>query len=269
MTTDISTTTLESAREDLLRDGWCVLPDQLSDDEVTSGKELLWAAAQRQKEAMAKLPPGALGNFKLDPNDSNVRVNNLASVDKFFVDLLFRPNALSLVDALLEAPSLIGNFSANIALPGSGPMKIHSDQSLVVPGPWFHPWAINIIWCFDDVYEANGATRYLPGSHKFTSRDEVPEDISDKMVAFEAPKGSFVAMDGRLWHTSGANVTEDKERAMLFAYYATDFLRTQVNWQTSLPESISSDLTPDQRTKFGLDRSGNQRLGRELTNLNS
>jgi ectoine hydroxylase-related dioxygenase (phytanoyl-CoA dioxygenase family) len=27
---------------------------------------------------------------------------------------------------------------------------------------------------------------------------------------FEASAGSFIAMEGRLWHTSGANVTADQ-----------------------------------------------------------
>src|SRR5262249_12045677 len=127
-------------------------------------------------------------------------------------------------------------FSANIALPGSGSMRLHSDQALAVPPPWREPWAVNVIWCLNDIHEANGATRYLPGSHRCERFEDLPSDPMAKTRAFEAPAGSFVVMEGRLWHTSGANVTRDERRALMFAYYVADFLRPQVNAEAALPE---------------------------------
>ena len=41
-------------------------------------------------------------------------------------------------------------------------------------------------------------------------------------------------MDGRMWHTSGANVTATEERALLFGYYCAPFLRPQTNWNAAL-----------------------------------
>ena len=72
-------------------------------------------------------------------------------------------------------------------------MALHADQAIVIPEPWLQPWAINIIWCLDDVHEANGATRYLPGSHRITTLAEVPEDAVERMQPFEAPAGAIVA----------------------------------------------------------------------------
>ena len=86
------------------------------------------------------------------------------------------PTAIEFVATLLTSDFLISNFTANIALPGSKSMELHSDQGIVVPEPWFQPWSINIIWCLNDVDEENGATRYLPGSHKIQRASDLPPD---------------------------------------------------------------------------------------------
>jgi ectoine hydroxylase-related dioxygenase (phytanoyl-CoA dioxygenase family) len=78
-------------------------------------------------------------------------------------------------------------------------MALHSDQSLVFPEPWSKVWATNIIWCLTDVNEANGATRYIPGSNKWTARDQIPADAPAHLVPFEANAGDILVMDGRVW----------------------------------------------------------------------
>src|SRR5690606_1582970 len=85
----------------------------------------------------------------LDPSDRNVRVFNLLDLDPVFIELIQHPLALAAVRAVLGEHFLISNFTANIALPGSGSMALHSDQALVVPEPWLAPWAMNVIWCLD------------------------------------------------------------------------------------------------------------------------
>jgi len=159
---------------------------------------------------------------------------------------------------------MISNFTANIALPGSESMVLHSDQSLVAPPPWQAPWSMNIIWCLDDLFAANGATRYLPGSHHFQQFADVPDNAPQQTVAFEAPAGSFVAMDGRMWHTSGANVTQDAERALLFAYYSVDYLRPQANWNVVLSTQTQASVCPELYQRLGLDAVANTRLAGSL-----
>jgi ectoine hydroxylase-related dioxygenase (phytanoyl-CoA dioxygenase family) len=87
------------------------------------------------------------------------------------------------------------------------------------------------------------------------------------MVAFEAPAGSIVAMEGRMWHTSGANVTASEQRAMLFAYYSSDFIRPQTNWQASLSPDTIGTLDDAARQLFGLGAGANIRMGGALTRL--
>jgi ectoine hydroxylase-related dioxygenase (phytanoyl-CoA dioxygenase family) len=69
-------------------------------------------------------------------------------------------------------------------------------------------------------------------------------------------------MDGRLWHTSGANRSADRPRRVLIAFYVASFIRTQYNWGALLAASVQSHLSPDVRRLLGLDE-GNMgvRLG--------
>jgi ectoine hydroxylase-related dioxygenase (phytanoyl-CoA dioxygenase family) len=251
----------ESMRAQLREDGFCIVPSVLSADALARAR----AALDRAAEALGP----AKHDNRIDPNDANIRVYNLPAVDPVFIELLRHPAATAAVEAVLGPHALVSNFTANIALPGSGSMNLHSDQALVVPPPWLQPWAMNIIWCLDDVYEANGATRYLPGSHRYRTFEEVPPDAMDKTRAFEAPAGSFVAMEGRVWHTSGRNVTADARRRMLFAYYSSDFIRQQANWEAALPAEIKDAMDPEARRLFGLGPLGNARIGGGLTRLKS
>jgi ectoine hydroxylase-related dioxygenase (phytanoyl-CoA dioxygenase family) len=246
----------------LEQDGFCIVQNILSPAELEQARAALDRAVEQTTQA------GIPTHFStLDPNAANIRVNGLPGRDPIFRELLRWPGARDAVEALLGPSFLISNFTANIALPGSGSMRMHSDQALIVPEPWLAPWAMNIIWCLDDVHADNGATRYLPGSHRYRGFDEVPADAAERMLAFEAPAGSFIAMDGRTWHTSGANITADEPRRMMFGYYCVDFIRPQINWEAALPRALKDELDDDMRRLLGLGAQANTRIGADLTRL--
>ncbi len=255
----LSDAELNACRATLAKDGVCVVPNVLSRAQAADMRRSLTETAElyRQNGGETFLP-------YLDPNDRNIRVFNLIGLHADFRALILHPTALALVTDLLGDGYMVSNFTANIALPGSASMALHADQALVAPSPWLEPWAINIIWCLDDANETNGATRYIPGSHLWKTLDDLPDDPMALTQAFEAPAGSIVAMDGRTWHTSGANVTKDKERALLFGYYTQDFIRPQVNWNVLLKPEVIETLSPLLFDKLGLGPSANNRQGGAL-----
>jgi ectoine hydroxylase-related dioxygenase (phytanoyl-CoA dioxygenase family) len=184
-----------------------------------------------------------------ETDDTNQRVWNLPSRDPVFCDLVEHPAALALVRATIGWPALLSNISANITGPGGGEMVMHADQ-LFMPQPWSGVQGVNIMWCVDDFREDNGATRMVPRSHT-RNRTPTDDEQTTETVAIEAPAGTMVAMDGRVWHKTGHNRTEHERRAGVFAFYTPPIYRTQENWFLALDPSIRQFGSDDLLVLFG------------------
>ncbi|PEQ13632.1 hypothetical protein B2G71_04705 [Novosphingobium sp. PC22D] len=238
--------------DDLDRQGFSVVDNALDRDTAARlGTRLREIARDLRERGISTHTP------IIDPNAHNVRIYDLPDHDPAFVDLLTAPEVTRAVDACLGPDWIISNFTANIARPGARAMKIHSDMALVFPGPWRERWALNVIWCLDDIDEENGATRYLPGSHLISRLEDLPSQAAAATLPFEARAGSAIVLDGRTWHCSGDNVSRDRDRALLFAYYARGFIRPQACWHETLrPETIAA-LDERQRAMFGFGPLGN------------
>lgn len=234
--------------DQLERDGVAVIPDVLNSAETDDALARLRGASRRSEER--GMPAFVKG---LDPNASNVRVFNLIDLDPLFAELIAHPVADSIVSDLLGTNYIVSNFTANIARPGSESMMAHSDLGIVMPEPWLAAQAINIIWCLTDAHADNGATLYIPGSHHFQTMADVPADPTDHMVPFTATAGSIVAMEGRVWHTSGSNITTSEDRALLFGYYTKPYIRPQWNFSAALAPETQAGMSPLMRYRLGLD----------------
>jgi ectoine hydroxylase-related dioxygenase (phytanoyl-CoA dioxygenase family) len=215
-------------RQDLDDHGVCLVADALDGSQLEVVRERLYdAAAEDVDEGRG---------YVYDNGDANQRVWALLKRGQEFVDLARNEIALDLVRHVVGSTFLLSNISANITGPGGGRMALHADQGYVLPP--FPPEALaaNAMWCVDDFDADVGATEMVPGSHQ---RDHGPGDAApDDSVAtvpITAPAGTLCVMDGRVWHQTGENVTTDRQRAGIFAYYVRPFLRTQENWWRSLP----------------------------------
>ena len=230
----------EAQRAQLTAEGFCVVPGVLDAARLHHVRRALERAVEEsaRRGLRTRFP-------ELDPNDRNVRVFQLLELDPVFRELIVHPQALACVRALLGDDVRISNFTANIARPGSGSMFLHSDLGLVAPEPWTRAGSVNAIWCLDGIREENGATRYLPGSHRFTRAAELPEDAAERLRSFEAPAGALLVMDGRLWHTSGCNRTRDEDRALLFGYYSRRAIAPQADWRRELSPATRAALAPE------------------------
>jgi len=65
-----------------------------------------------------------------------------------------------------------------------------------------------------------------------------------------APAGSLMVMDGRTYHTNGAN-TCGTSRAAIFAVYTLQWLMPQENWFLSINPSIRQFGSETLQTLFG------------------
>ncbi len=77
------------------------------------------------------------------------------------------PLALAVAERVLDPELLLSSLSAITLAPGQDAQPLHEDtQRIPLPRPRA-PIALNAIWALSDFTEANGATRIVPGSHRF------------------------------------------------------------------------------------------------------
>ena len=93
------------------------------------------------------------------------------------------------------------------------------------------------MWALDDFTAANGATRLVPGSHRWGERRPDPAPT----VTAEMPAGSVMFYLGSLWHGGGANTT-DRTRLGVILEYVAAWLRPQENHVLGVPREIARAL---------------------------
>jgi ectoine hydroxylase-related dioxygenase (phytanoyl-CoA dioxygenase family) len=140
------------------------------------------------------------------------------------------PLVLGVLDKVLGAYQLSAPTGIEID-PGERAQGLHHDDG-VYPLPRPHDEVVvTCMWPFDDFTEANGATRLVPGSHRWVDRR--PDEDTEVVLA-EMPAGSVMFYVGTLWHGGGANAT-DRPRLGVVIEYAASWLRPQENHYLAVP----------------------------------
>ena len=247
----LPTRDISQGLRDISEYGLAIVPGVLSGEQLKRTRDALYRAADSDRARAREQ------KFALDyaHDETNQRVWNVLSRDPVFEDLAFHPLAVDFVKAVLGWPALLGNISANITGPGGGEMVLHADQ-IFVPEPWAaEPQGLNVAWCLDDFTEANGATRFAPGSHKL-NRAPGPQDADAPTAPMEAEAGSIVVFESRVWHKTGFNRTADERRAGVFAWYTKPIYRTQENWFLSLRPEVRQFANDDALVLLGYRTTG-------------
>jgi len=242
---------LQPAFEELERDGFAVVPDVLGEADVARLRSRLVEVARFERAAGIDHDP------KWEDGPRNQRVFGLLNKGAEFVELVEHPVAMALMDHLLDPMFLLSSITANITGPGGFPMYLHYDQDYV-PQPWPpFPLVANIIWMLDDFTEANGTTRFIPGSHREDHTGwsaEAMNKRSGEAIPVGGRGGSLVCLDGRVLHQTGANTTSDELRHGLIAYYCQPWIRQQENSSLSILPEVWPTLSPRVRELVGLQK---------------
>ncbi|MDQ1748855.1 MAG: hypothetical protein QOD07_3118 [Frankiaceae bacterium] len=227
----MSTTTdhglLERVLADLDRDGYAVVESLLPADEAKAVRDGL-------REVLDRTPMGR-NNFE---GYQTRRIYALFAKTRAFDALALHPLLLGVLDAVL-GPSYQLSAPTGIEIgPGEKAQFLHMDDG-IYPLPRPHPEVVlNSMWALDDFTPENGATRVVPGSHRWT--DRIPVD-PDETVTVTMPAGSVLFILGTLWHGGGANRT-DRPRLGVLLEYAAGWLRQQENHVLAVPPDVMRTL---------------------------
>ena len=221
-------TLLSRVLADLDRDGYAVVESLLSADEAAAVRTGL-------REVLDSTPTGR-NDFE---GYKTRRIYALFAKTRAFDALAIHPLLLGVLDGVL-GPSYQLSAPTGIEIgPGEKAQVLHTDDG-IYPLPRPHPEVVlNSMWALDDFTEANGATRVVPGSHKWTDRRPTEEET----VKVTMPAGSVLFISGNLWHGGGANTTE-RTRLGVLLEYAAGWLRPQENHVIAVPPKVVRTLEP-------------------------
>ena len=166
-----------------------------------------------------------------------------AKSPSFATDVLCHPLLLAACDAVL-GPSC-ARYQVNVAHlldrgPGSEAQLLHRDELVWIHVPRPHPeLQVASITALVDFRRENGATRVVPGSHRWPQeRKPEPDEIADA----EMPAGASVLYLGSTIHGGGANSTRDAWRRGVHLSYVVGWLRTEENHYLGTPPEIARQL---------------------------
>lgn len=230
---------LADAKSDLDRYGLARVAGAISPSQLAAARDrLLEQAAGEAAAGIAFHDSGdaAVGFL----NGPNQRVWNLINKGAIFRELVVEGIARDLITHLLGDSVLLSSLTGNIANPGGVAQGLHRDDGFA-PHSIDFPIVANALFMLDEFTEDNGATRVAPGSHLGAYTSKAPPSRTAPAVG---PAGTVMVFDGRLWHGTGANVSNGRRTALL-AYYCRPFIRQQENMALGLAPEVLASCSPE------------------------
>ena len=137
--------------------------------------------------------------------------------------------------------------------PAETPQRLHRDAWKYDMVDFGFEVELNGMWAVTDFTEANGATRIVPGSHRW-AHDARP-DPADTVPA-EMPKGSLLLYTGTVFHGGGQNTT-DTWRKGLSLQHAVGWLTQSTNQFLECPPADVADWSDELLRFIGYTKTGN------------
>ncbi len=223
---DFKDATVDNVVKAMRAEGYCIVEGFLSKKEVKETKADLLD--------VLGLTPSGRNDFE---GYKTQRIYALFAKTRMFDRAAIHPLLLGVLDQILGYYQLSAPVGIFIG-PGEVAQGLHKDQSVYPLPSDFPPVVVNTMWAFDDFTKANGATRLIPKSHKWTDRTPTGKE---KFVYAEMPAGSVMFYPGNAWHSGGANAT-DKPRLGVILEYVASWLRAQENHVLAVPREIVATL---------------------------
>lgn len=220
----------ERALQELLDSGFVVIPGP-----VAGGR--LEQFARAYDLAVARAEPADVSH-----GSTTTRVHGLVNRGPEFDELyLYRP-VLEACRRVVGRPFKLGTLLARTVRPHSQAQALHVDFRADADG-----WPmVGFIFMVDDFRRDNGATRFVPGSHRWpTVPGEVLEDAASdhgRQVVACGAAGSVILYNGSVWHGHTANQSAEARRSVQGA-----FVRREAESWTSR----AGRILPQTRARIG------------------
>ena len=205
--------------------------------------------------------------FKQEPGC--IRLANLVDKGRVFQRVVSHPRVLEAMAAILGDRFKLSSLNYRSTNPHSTEAQpLHSDTGAIADERGY--WVANSVWLLDDFTSVNGATRFVPGTHKL---NKLPQDVLSDLYAphpdeslLVAKAGDVAIMNAHMWHGGTGNRTDQPRRA-LHSFY-TRFDKPQQQYQKQLlRQKTVIGLAPELRKILALDDPLNDELSSTTTRM--
>lgn len=219
------------------RDGCITVENAVSPEQLNGMRAAFanWVEDSRKHERPYGEQADGRPRFDLEPGHSAQRpglrrVASPTELEDVFLDVLTGSQMIAMLQDLIGPNLRLHHSKLNSKLPGTATtVKWHQDFTY---DPHSNDDVVTCLVFLDDVTEANGPLRVVPGSHKgplyslrqngrFTGAiaDEFTADLDSRAVAQMGKAGSACLMHSRVLHASSANAS-DRPRTLFIAEIA-------------------------------------------------
>jgi len=172
-----------------------------------------------------------------------IKVEGFLAKSSGMVDIAADPFLTELSEEYLGADILMNASGGFILEPGRRPQPLHHDDVLYAPflqrgGP---ESMVNFMYAVTDFTAQNGATRMVPGSHKWPE-GRLPTE-ADEVIDVVMPKGSAAIWLGSTWHGAGQNLTKERRLGAEIAFNC-GWLRPHEAYHLLIPPALARDMPP-------------------------
>jgi ectoine hydroxylase-related dioxygenase (phytanoyl-CoA dioxygenase family) len=194
------------AAVELLERGFVVLPDAVAPDRL-----------ERLRAAYTHAMDSATG-ADIRVGTTSTRVTDFVNRGPEFDEIYVFPPLLQACALVIGGPFKLSSLQARTLRAGSPSQGLHVDvdrQSADWP-------LLGFILMVDEFRPDNGATRFVPGSHRRVDirAGEIPDaplaDVRDLPACGAA--GSLLVFNGSTWHGHGTNTSSEPRRSLQGAY---------------------------------------------------
>ena len=179
------------------------------------------AVASDRMERLANAYTDAVASATGDDvriGSASTRVNDFVNRGSAFDDLYIFPPLLEACCRVIGRPFKLSSFHARTLRPHTPAEELHVDVR------WDSAdWPLlSFILMIDEFRPDNGATRFVPGSHRWP---RTPADSMADLRAYHAGQvlacgaaGSLLVFNGSAWHSHTANVSSGPRRSLQGAF---------------------------------------------------
>jgi len=235
--------TRAAVRSELRERGYCVVPG------VVSAKRLVGVAAAYDR-AFAE---GTAPDLRASLGSGNTRLADFVNRGVEFDDLYVLEPVLGACLDTIGRGFKLSSFHGRTVLPGAAAQRLHVDVRPDQDG-----WPLlGFIVMVDEFRVDNGATRFVPGSHRAETRGGVAHEgnhrpESEAQVPACGEAGSVVIYVGSTWHGYSANRSAAPRRSIQGAYVPRAGT-PGIQWSSRMTPETLARLSPVQRDVLALD----------------